>query len=265
MLPGLVLDALASKSCEVPVGGSPGKVRGPELVVAVSVSPAQALSAARSQIDALADRLVTGFADEELLEGLAAAQRLKGAVAALEARLLAEADTRDLARTQLHWGSTSDWFTHLAGLTRREGRRAVTHSQQLVTERPATLTALGRGEVSPAQAGILCDAVDTLPTSPELRERGEQVLLEEAQRLNATELARTARHLAHVVDPDRTERRDEAALAREERAAHTGRFLSVTEDGAGGIRIKGHGSTEDGAVLRAALLPLTKPSPPDPP
>ena len=182
-------------------------------------------------------------------------------MAALEARLLAEADTRDLARKQLHWGSTTDWFTHLAGLTRREGRRAVAHAQQLVAERPGTLAALARGQASAAQAAIICDAVDTLPSSPALRARGEQVLLEEAQRLNATDLARTARHLAEVVDPDRTERRDEAALAREERAAHTGRFFSVTDDGAGGVRIKGRGSTEDGAVLRAALLPLTKPSP----
>jgi hypothetical protein len=87
------------------------------------------------------------------------------------------------------------------------------------------------------------------------------VLLDETQRLNATELARTARHLAAVVDPDRAERRDEAALAREERAAHAGRFLSVVDDGAGGIRIKGRGCSEDGAVLRAALLPLTRPAP----
>ena len=183
----------------------------------------------------------------------------------IEARLLAEADTRDLARKQLHWGSTSDWYTHLAGVTRREGRRAVVHAQQLVAERPDTLAALTRGEASAAQAGIVCDAVDTLPSSPALRDRGEQVLLEEARRLNATELARTARHLAEVVDPDRAERRDEAALDRQERAAHTSRFLSVTDDGAGGVRIKGRGSTEAGAVLKAALLPLTKPAPaPDP-
>ena len=182
-------------------------------------------------------------------------------MAALETRLLAEADLRDLARKSLHWGSTSDWFTHLAGLTRREGRRAVAHAQQLVAELPETLEALRRGETSATQAAVICDAVDTLPSSPALRSRGEQVLLEESRRLNATELARTARHLAAVVDPDRTERRDEAALDREERAAHTGRFFSVTEDGAGGVWIKGRGSTEDGAVLRAALLPLTKPAP----
>jgi hypothetical protein len=204
---------------------------------------------------------VAGFADDELVAALAAVQGLKGAVAAVEARLLAETDQRDLACKRLHWGSTSDWYTHLAGLSRREGRRAVVHAAQLVTERPDTLRALALGKASPAQAAIICDAVDTLPSSSTLRDRGEQVLLEEAGRLNATDLARTARHLVHVVDPDRTERADEAALEREERAAHADRYLSVTEDGAGGVRIKGRGSTEDGAVLRAALLPLTRPVP----
>lgn len=223
--------------------------------------PAVALQAARAQVGVLEGRLATRFSDDALVEGLAAAQRLKGAVAALETQLLAEADLRDLARKQLHWGSTTDWYTHLAGLTRREGRRAVVHAQQLVSELPDTLEALRRAETSPTQAAVICHAIDTLPSSPTLRARGEEVLLAESRRLNATELARTARHLAEVVDPDRTERRDEAALAREERAAHTGRFLSVTEDGAGGVRIKGRGSTEDGAVLRAALLPLTKPAP----
>jgi hypothetical protein len=64
-----------------------------------------------------------------------------------------------------------------------------------------------------------------------------------------------------VVDPDREERRAEAALEREERAAHRQRFLSVVPDGAGGVRIKGYGSAEDGEVVRAALLPLTRPAP----
>ena len=219
------------------------------------------LEHARDQVGTLDDRLVTGFSDADLVEGLAAVQELKARLSALEAQLLAEVDTRDLARKQLHWGSTTDWFTHLAGLTRRDGRRAVVHAQQLVAEQSRTLEALRLADVSAAQAGIICDAVDTLPSSPALRTRGEQALLEEARRLNATELARTARHLADVIDPDRTERRDEAALAREERAAHTGRFLSVTDDGAGGVRIKGRGGLEDGAVLRTALLPLTKPIP----
>ncbi|HEX5089407.1 MAG TPA: DUF222 domain-containing protein [Nocardioides sp.] len=224
-------------------------------------SPAAVLADARVRVGSLDDRLVTGFSDAELVDGLAAVQELKGQLSALEAELLAEADLRDLARKRLHWGSTADWFTHLAGLSRREGRRAVVHARQLVTERQRTLEALRRAEVSADQAGIICDAVDTLPSSPTLRARGEQALLDEGRQLDATELARTARHLADVVDPDRAKRRDEAALEREERAAHSGRFLAVTDDGAGGVRIKGAGSVEDGAVLRAALLPLTRPAP----
>jgi hypothetical protein len=79
--------------------------------------------------------------------------------------------------------------------------------------------------------------------------------------LDASDLARTGRYLVHVVDPDAEDRRLEAALAREERAAHTDRYLTISPDGAGGVRVKGRGSAEDGATLKAALLPLTKPRP----
>ena len=108
---------------------------------------------------------------------------------------------------------------------------------------------------------MIVDAIERLPLAEHVRRRGEQVLLEEAGRLNATDLHRAGRHLASVVDPDRDEREAEKALDREDRAAHLGRLLTVTEDGRGGIRIRGGGSVEDGAVLRAALLPLTKPVP----
>ncbi len=79
--------------------------------------------------------------------------------------------------------------------------------------------------------------------------------------LDASDLARAGRHLAEVVDPDAVDRRLEAALEREERAAHLNRFLSVSEDRAGGVRVRGCGSAEDGALLMAALLPLTCPAP----
>ncbi len=79
--------------------------------------------------------------------------------------------------------------------------------------------------------------------------------------LDASDLTRAGRHLAEVVDPDAVDRRLEAALEREERAAHLNRFLSVSEDRAGGVRVRGCGTAEDGALLMAALLPLTCPAP----
>jgi hypothetical protein len=200
-------------------------------MVSRNLAPAVVVGAAEVQVAALDERLWAAVPDDDLVDGVAAVERLRARLAALQAGLLAEVEARDLAKKQLAWGSTADWYTHLAGLTRREGRRTVADAVTLVTERPATLAALRAGHTSPAQASIICGAIETLPGDPALRDRGEQVLLEESRRLSATELARTGRHLVEVVDPDRAERRLEAALARDERAVHLGRFLAVTEDG----------------------------------
>ena len=105
------------------------------------------------------------------------------------------------------------------------------------------------------------DAIEELPTDPHLRELAEKTLLDEAGRLHATDLAKAARHLIHVVDPEGAERKAEKDLARQDRAAHLGRFLAITEDGAGGVRLRGRGTVEDAAKIKAALLPLTKPTP----
>ena len=135
------------------------------------------------------------------------------------------------------------------------------HAKLLVGDRSLTREALRDGLVSPEQAGVICDAIEELPTNPHLRELAEKQLLDEAGRLHATDLTKAARHLIHVIDPDGTERKAEKDLERQDRAAHLGRFLAFTEDGAGGVRVKGRGTVEDAARIKAALLPLTKPTP----
>lgn len=224
-------------------------------------TPAGVVGAARVELGGLRDTLWSARSAEELVAGVEELQLLKAAAAALEAELLAELDEREVPRRELGWGSTADWFTHLAGTTRRQGKRTVAHARRLTGDLAATHDALTAGLVSPDQAAVVVDAVDRLPSGEHVRRRGEQVLLEEAGRLNASDLHRVGRHLAAVVDPDRDEREAEKALDREDRAAHLGRFLVVSDDGCGGIRVKGHGTVEDGAVLRAALLPLTAPAP----
>ncbi len=94
-----------------------------------------------------------------------------------------------------------------------------------------------------------------------MREQGEAFLLDQSAKLTATELAKAARHLAEVADPDKAERDAEKDLDRHDRAAHHHRFLSITDDGAGGVRLRGRGTLEDAATIKAALLPLTKPAP----
>ena len=228
---------------------------------APDTAPGAVLEAARSLVQGAWDRLPAGWSDDELLEGMAAVQRLRGAVDALELSMLAEVDVRELPKRRLQWASTADWFTHLTGGFRRDGRRRVRLARAMTTDYTATLEAVRSGDASLPQAGVICEAVDTLPTNPALRAEAEACLLKQSATLTATELVRAGRHLAAVVDPDGEDRAAEAALDREERAAHLQRFLSVVGDGAGGVRIKGYGSTEDGEVIRAALLPLTTPAP----
>lgn len=117
------------------------------------------------------------------------------------------------------------------------------------------------GTVSVEQADVIARTVHDLPGAAHLRRRVEKLLVRHARVLDATELGKAARHLVTVVDPDGVDRRLEAALDRDERAAHADRYLRLTDDRAGGVRVTGRGSAEDGAVLRAALLPLTCPRP----
>src|SRR6478672_4645151 len=218
---------------------------------------------------ACADRVLAGLdetmwvakSSAELVEAVRVAEKLRAHLAALEASVVAEVHARGVAKGELAWGSTAEWFTHLAGTHRSTGHQTVRHADTLVNERSATHEAMVAGRVSPEQAAVIVDAIDRLPTDATVRADGEAFLLEQASRLNATDLAKAARHLVEVADPDAAERKAERELDRQDRAAHHGRFLAIVEDGAGGIRVRGRGTVEDGAALKAALLPLTKPAP----
>ncbi|MCW2791635.1 MAG: hypothetical protein JWO76_733, partial [Nocardioides sp.] len=152
-----------------------------------------------------------GGEEPELVDTMVELEGLRSQLAALEASVLVEVEERKVAKTHLAWGSTSDWFTHLAGTHRGPGHRAVRQAPVLVGELPATHAALAAGRVSPEQASVIVDAIERLPHRADLRAQGEEFLLDQATRLNATDLAKAARHLLEVADPDRSEREAEKA------------------------------------------------------
>ncbi len=226
-----------------------------------STSPAGVVADASAQLGSLDEAMWAARTPAELVGAVEELEALRAHLAAVEASVLAEIDARQIAKRELAWGSTGDWFTHLAGLHRRDGRRAVRQSRTLATERDATRAALIEGALSPEQAAVIVDGIDRLPLDRGVRDRAEQFLIEQAAHLDATDLARAARHLAEVADPERAERDAEKQLDRQDRAAHLHRFLAITDDGAGGVRVRGRGTVEDAAAIKAALLPLTKPAP----
>jgi hypothetical protein len=224
-------------------------------------SPAAVLARMVEELRDLDATWWTNQTDDDLVATVELGEQARSALAAVQAGAVAEADARDLGKQTLAYGSTGDWLTHLGGLRKGEGRRVVARAHALTGPLDATRIAMAAGTVSPEQADVIVKAVDALPSGPAVRSRGEQTLLDHAGSFDATDLTRTSRHLVHVVDPDATDRKLERQLDREERASHLGRYLSIVGDGAGGVRLKGRGSAEDGALLTAALLPLTAPSP----
>jgi hypothetical protein len=223
--------------------------------------PAGVLAAANRMVATVDETLWAAKPAEEIVDTIAACETLRAHLAAVAAAALAEVEDRKIAKQKLAWSSTGDWYTHLAGTHPRTGRRTVRHAKLLVGERSLTRDALRDGLVSPEQAAVIVDAIEELPTNPHLRELAEKTLLAEAGRLHATDLAKAARHLLHVVDPAGAERKAQRYLDAQDRAAHLHRYLSITEDGAGGVRLRGRGTVEDAATIKAALLPLTKPAP----
>ncbi len=228
--------------------------------VAWGVRPSHVLALVTDTVGDLEDTLWAAKPPEELLATMRALERLRSLLDALQLQVVSEIDATSAARHE-GWASTRDYLTAVTRGAKGEGRRLVTLARALATDRARTATALGAGRVSRAQAEVIVAAVDRLPVDPGLRDAAEQLLVEEARDHDASELARRGRYAVDRLDPDGSDRRDERALHREERAAHLSRFLSISEDGIGGVRVKGRGTVEDAAWLKAVLFPLAAPRP----
>lgn len=88
-------------------------------------SPAGVVAEACAELHELDETMWAARSSGELVETVEALQSVRSEVAALEAQVLAELDARQVAKRELGWASTADWFTHLAGLTRGQGKRVV--------------------------------------------------------------------------------------------------------------------------------------------
>ena len=157
------------------------------------------LAEAVASVRELDESLWAAQSDDDLVAVVACVEELRSALAAVQAGAVAEADARGLAKHRLHYGSTGDWLTHVGGLRKGEGRRVVARAHALTGPLASTRAAMTAGRVSPEQADVIVRSVEALPSGEGVRRRGERTLLEHAGSLDATELARSGRHLVHVV------------------------------------------------------------------
>src|SRR3954464_14396819 len=223
------------------------------------VTPAGVVAAARDQVAGLGEVLWAARTPTELLDTATGLERLRSTLDAVLLGVVAEIDATSAARAE-GWSSTADFCTAIAGGRKGTGRATLALAKAVGSDRAATGTALAGGVISATQAQLIVSAVDRLPVNPGLRDAAETMLIEDARTRDASELTRVGAYVLDRLDPEGTDRRDEAALAREERAAHLSRFLSLTDDGIGGVRIKGRGTLEDAARIKNVLMSLAAPT-----
>jgi hypothetical protein len=218
------------------------------------------VEAAAAQIRELKEQLWAAKSPQELVDTTKAFEQLRSTLDGVEVGVIEQIDATNAAVVD-QWGSTRDFVTAVSGSRRGHGAGQVRLAKDLCGDRTATREAMVAGWLSRDKAKVIVRTITLLPSTRDLREQAEALMLELAQTLGFEDLRGAGEELLERLDPDGCAKRDEAALARAERAAHQGRYLSIIDDGMGGVRIKGRGTTEDAAVIKAALLPLTKPDP----
>lgn len=115
--------------------------------------------------------------------------------------------------------------------------------------------ALHDGKVSLAQAEAIVSGLRKLParlTRSELT-RCQESILDHAGTLGPSELRTLAARLLEVIDPEQAETEEAKRLAAEERAARRDRFLRLSPDFHGSMRITGQLPVADAAQLAAQL------------
>ncbi len=195
----------------------------------------------------------------DLLEASVALGRLKAVV---DGALVAVAERLEETRSAeaIGWASTKDFLTHVTGGRKGAGAglvRVAKHTADL----PEVRAALAAGSISLAQAGVIGGRVTTLPRDPEYRERTASALLDlvDNNGYDATDLDRCFPHVAKDLDTDGLLLATDLSKDLQERGAHGARYLSLTPDTLGGVRIKGYTSLEEAELVKTTLMTLTAP------
>ena len=218
-----------------------------------------AIAAAVSGVEGLAG---VPWAQVEGAELLAAAVDLGRMKAIVDGALVVAAERLEVtdAGAAAGWASAKDLLTHVTGGRKGAGPglvRVARHTADL----PVVREALAAGEISLAQAGVIGGRVATLPQVPALRNQATGALLElvRTHRFDATDLDRSFAEIVHELDPDGTLLGDDRDKDLKERGAHQARFLTLTPDTLGGVRIKGYATLEEAELVKATLMPLAAP------
>lgn len=183
-------------------------------------------------------------------EALEAVQRAKARLAAIELRLVSQAD--DAARATGHRDAAA-WYAATAR-TDPGMARAAQHTARSLASAPQVAADLGNGVVSERHARVILDALDALPPVPTpLRKAAEARLLTHARHLPPRQLALRGRAVLDEIDPSGAHRQLERALADEASRAWAATRIAFHDKGDGTTDVEGTLPTPVASRLRTVL------------
>ncbi len=216
----------------------------------MSISPATAPQHPLLQVVGALDRVCEeaaeagawSLSEAELRSVLPEVTRVASRVAELQARLLAEADRRDLGEAG-GYHDAAGWFANATRTTRPAAKGLVRLARSLDGgAHEPTRIALAAGRVLPEQAQVIVEAVDALVSGPadgasrvhpELARRAEEHLIALAADHDAKELRVLGRRILEIVDPDAADEHEQRLLEAEERRAAAKMSFTIRSDGRG--------------------------------
>ncbi|MBO0870023.1 MAG: DUF222 domain-containing protein, partial [Micromonosporaceae bacterium] len=204
-------------------------------------------------------RAVWGLSDGELIARIDQAHAREQQALAEKLAAVAEFEARGLARRQ-GASSTTSWLRDRLRLSSGTCHRMVELARALDRAAPRTRDALAAGQVNAEQAAVIAAAVRDLPVEagPDVAAKAEKLLVEQAQMLEPKGLRIAGGRILGYIAQDLADEHERRQLERAEKRAFERRHLTLSPDGAGGVRLHGLLDQAAAATVSAALDPLTR-------
>jgi hypothetical protein len=221
------------------------------------------LAVADAAIGACVEASVWALPEPALAAAVDAVHALEQRLAAVKLALVREVDGRGVAVAQ-GASSTAVWLRQRLRLTVPAARRLVETAGSLDAAPVVVRDALAAGAMTAEQARVIADTVATVGrlAGPQAAEKAAGLLAEEAGQFDPSLLRRLGSRILDHVAPDLADAAAAKALEAEAGYAERHRELTWSAQHDGRLRLTGWLDAEAGAILRAALDPLTDPGGP---
>jgi hypothetical protein len=223
----------------------------------------EALEQLRTDAAKHLDASLWSLSDAALTDCLDTLHQLEQTVATLRSHLVRQIDARGIAAAAGCRG-TAGWLRDRLRLDPMAARDLVQQAAAL-DRRPNLDRAFGAGAIDGRQAAVIADTLDALPAGIDraVIADAEATLLDMAAEFAPGQLRRLGARILDHVAPQVAEDAERVALERAEERAQRRRGLTLSAPVDGSVRVSGHLTVEDVAIINAALDPLCAPRPAD--